>query len=758
MITPSETNTIKRLCLPFAAALAGQFIPAVQADTYPNTILADNPVAYYRLEELVGATTANDATGSYPGTYVYDLNSTYPLLGQPGITTNSISLHPYSDGGGAQYSYVASGYYPELNPQGPFSFEAWVRPTSNPGAGDYRCPIGNFGGWGTGGGNGTGWYLYQTPAPGSTFAFVMAQTGVWVSTGYSLFNWYHLVGTYDGTSARFYVNGVLIGTQAAGGFVANPVNPLGIGQRADGYGYWDGNLDEVAIYTNALSAATIQAHYEAGTNSFRAPPEPASIRQDPAAITSYAGHLAQFTVLADGTAPLSYQWRKGSTPIAGATGSVLTFTATVADDGALYRAVVTNLYGGATSAPAMLTVSTGLSIVASPTTIIRNEGSNSTAAFVVVAEGALPIGYQWYKGASSIPGATQQTLWLTGLKPEDDQSTYYAQVSNPYGSADSGPATLSVVPRSATVPITGYARIVMADGPVAYWRLDEAEDSALAVDAAGSFDGIYTAGAGTFTFGTFAGIPHETDTGVAITGGATVQIPYALELNPWGPFTAEGWFQPASLAADGNDYRTAFSSMFNVGGVGPTGWLLYQQGNNTWAWVPYGGNWASAFIVDTTQTIVANNWYHLVLTYDGDLFTMYVNGIARASAPYPGFYQNGDVPSIGSANYHYTYSGSGPSVLGWRSDNGFNPFSGNMDDVAFYNKALTAQQVQNHFQNTVKLTITQSGSDVIISWPLGTLQSAPVVTGTYTNVTGAGSPLTVPASAAQSYYRVLVSP
>ncbi len=196
--------------------------------------------------------------------------------------------------------------------------------------------------------------------------------------------------------------------------------------------------------------------------------------------------------------------------------------------------------------------------------------------------------------------------------------------------------------------------------------------------------------------------------------------------------------------------------MFNVGGVGPTGWLLYQQGNNTWAWVPYGGFWANVFLPDATETIVANQWYHIVLTYDGAIFTVYVNGVARTSGAYSGFVQNGNVPAGGAASYHYTYGGSGPTVLGWRSDVGFNPFAGTMGEVAVYNKALTLQQVQNHFQNTVRLTATRSGQDVVLSWPFGTLQSAPAVTGTYTNVPSATSPLTNAPSQTKSFYRVLV--
>ena len=159
----------------------------------------------------------------------------------------------------------------------------------------------------------------------------------------------------------------------------------------------------------------------------------------------------------------------------------------------------------------------------------------------------------------------------------------HAHIENPWSSTNSDPATLTVTARAVTVPITGYAKVVMADDPVAFWRLDEADGSTTAVDAAGSFDGTYTPGNGTLTFAAATGIPYETNQAVSVSGGAQVLIPWALELNPHGPFTAEAWFKPASLAADAQDYRTVYSSMGPGGGGGPNGWLLYQQPDNTFA-------------------------------------------------------------------------------------------------------------------------------------------------------------------------------
>jgi hypothetical protein len=72
------------------------------------------------------------------------------------------------------------------------------------------------------------------------------------------------------------------------------------------------------------------------------------------------GSMATFTVTATGTAPLSYQWQKGTTPISGATAASYTTPATtLADDTSTFQVVVSNSAGSVTSNSAMLTVAAG---------------------------------------------------------------------------------------------------------------------------------------------------------------------------------------------------------------------------------------------------------------------------------------------------------------------------------------------------------------------------------------------------------------
>jgi PKD repeat protein len=82
-----------------------------------------------------------------------------------------------------------------------------------------------------------------------------------------------------------------------------------------------------------------------------------TITTQPASVTVTTGQTASFSVVASGTAPLSYQWRKNGTNISGATSSSCTTPATVmADNGATFSVVVSNSAGSVTSNEATLTV------------------------------------------------------------------------------------------------------------------------------------------------------------------------------------------------------------------------------------------------------------------------------------------------------------------------------------------------------------------------------------------------------------------
>ena len=92
-----------------------------------------------------------------------------------------------------------------------------------------------------------------------------------------------------------------------------------------------------------------------GTGSLRAA-DPPNITQGPTKATRFEGENQTFTVVATGTAPLSYQWQKGGSNLTGQTNSSLVLLNLKLSDAGLYAAVVTNIAGAVTSAPAQLTV------------------------------------------------------------------------------------------------------------------------------------------------------------------------------------------------------------------------------------------------------------------------------------------------------------------------------------------------------------------------------------------------------------------
>ncbi|MEM3396043.1 MAG: fibronectin type III domain-containing protein [Thermoplasmata archaeon] len=74
--------------------------------------------------------------------------------------------------------------------------------------------------------------------------------------------WYHIVGTYDGLSAKLYINGSLVGIHNVTGVLKTPTGDLRFGDRDSGYMHaYPGIIDEVAIYSRALNGSEIMEHY-----------------------------------------------------------------------------------------------------------------------------------------------------------------------------------------------------------------------------------------------------------------------------------------------------------------------------------------------------------------------------------------------------------------------------------------------------------------------------------------------------------------
>ncbi len=161
----------------------------------------------------------------------------------------------------------------------------------------------------------------------------------------------------------------------------------------------------------AAIAAELRTRVD-GQNASGAP----NITVHPTAQVTLAGGAATFSVTAAGTAPLSYQWMKGDTEIAGATNATLALATVQATDAASYSVVVTNAAGSVASNAATLTVNPAATsngaywnfdhataaalapgVTASPLTQHNNNGTTATLTSVSISSG--------YAGASGANNA-----------------------------------------------------------------------------------------------------------------------------------------------------------------------------------------------------------------------------------------------------------------------------------------------------------------------------------------------------------------
>ena len=319
------------------------------ASAYVNSVLADNPVAYWRLDETNG-TVLNDYFGVYNGQYNGGI-----ILGQPGYSIYDTDPSVAFDG---TSGYAQVPYSPDLNsPNSIICAELWVYPTG--GVGNYRSPLSN-----RDTANGPQGYMF--------YADFQNHWGFWIGGGPAswqgatgptvlLNQWTHLVGTFDGTNQVLYVNGQPVASQQA---VSSPNTeaPLNIGagvnEAASPQFWWPGKIDEVALYTNVLTAAQVLNHYLLGafgsTNA-----SPPIIVQEPQPVKLYSGRTASFSVQANSPLPMSYQWKSNNVAIPGATTNTLTVSNIQSSfSGTLYSVTITNLAGATNSATAALTVVT----------------------------------------------------------------------------------------------------------------------------------------------------------------------------------------------------------------------------------------------------------------------------------------------------------------------------------------------------------------------------------------------------------------
>jgi hypothetical protein len=111
---------------------------------------------------------------------------------------------------------------------------------------------------------GTYWMVGQTIANQQNFLRFRLRTGTVTTTltamsgNLPINTWYHVAATYDGSTMRLYLNGSEVGSIRKSGSLARGIGvPLHVGRSPDGSSYMRGAIDDVRIYSSALTRSEI---------------------------------------------------------------------------------------------------------------------------------------------------------------------------------------------------------------------------------------------------------------------------------------------------------------------------------------------------------------------------------------------------------------------------------------------------------------------------------------------------------------------
>lgn len=221
---------------------------------YSNEVLIDEPITYYRLEETSGTTAADSSGNDLHGTYVNG-----PTLGETGL----LEVPP---GGAVGQSveflsptetYLSMPIDASMDLTGDLTIEFLIQTTSTDfdvimGGYDFQSPHNGYGA-------SIGYLL-----PGLIYYHV---DDVWHSSTATINDGlkHHVVITATDTSIVFTVDGVEAGVINTNGRPASYSGQRNWAASSQPGSFFDGWLDELAVYGQALSEERIAIHYAAAT-------------------------------------------------------------------------------------------------------------------------------------------------------------------------------------------------------------------------------------------------------------------------------------------------------------------------------------------------------------------------------------------------------------------------------------------------------------------------------------------------------------
>jgi RHS repeat-associated protein len=679
--------------------------------SYQQAVLIDGPTAYWRLGESTGATAA-DSAGTSPGAVVGGVTN-----GQGGaLAGDSDFSYKFNGSTGRISASLAS-----VPAASPYTLEAWVRQSSQTGSQTVLS-------FAQGANVSMLWLNSGAPAfrVGTPSTFVETASTSPLSPG-----WHYLAGQYDGSTARLYIDGQMMGTPA-GAASGSSGATIWISSQSGSANFFAGNIDEVALYRFALAATRIQAHFTAGRLGVGV------------SVSGYSANVAYDT-------PIGY-WRLGESAGVGA------YDLSGGGNNGTYSGGASLGQAGALavdpSTAAYFDGSSGTVAISLPS-IDTTSGHQITVEFWMYwnanAAAQMPFGFNSYNlfmnspnvgsfgfntgcsdayGVSQVPantwlhiaavftngGVTSNQIWIDGVQqtlsqligtPCSRTVTVAANISGwsgagtfkfygniqdvaVYNGALSSARIGAHYAAGRAAPLSGdpYTAAVISDKPTGYWRLGDASGST-AVDVSGSANsGTYMGAVAMQQPGGLANdVGHATrfDGSTAYVTTPPENIPNAI--------TVEAW---------------VYTSTYNQSGFIVTknpvnaNWELFVQGGTIYWRSGGSGCGYTNYTTMSTPAPSAFAWHHIVAVQSGTAAQIFIDGLQVASSTSMIQIGNGTTSPVNNIDIG-RYATSGSCAASYF-------FNGLIDDVAVYSTALGATRILAHYQASRLAPIPATGT------------------------------------------------
>jgi len=259
---------------------------------------------------------------------------------------------------------------------------------------------------------------------------------------------------------------------------------------------------------------------------------------------------------------------------------------------------------------------------------------------------------------------------------------------------------------------------------VAFWPLDESMGPTATDRSSHAFNGTYLTGLGASNYdavqqsaaaagNVILGLPgivpgdalFDARNPCPAFDGGIVSVPFAQLINNTPPFTIEAWVLPGWTDADVQTQPALRGVVVSNDTSIPAGFGLFATPQNVWSFSVAFGSMVMEVKppADADHTILLDGTtvYHLVVTYDGTVCTIFANTQAKGVFEYA----TGSTTDPDPTKKYVPLPASTPLFIGagnpkaGTSPPPLFPFTGRIEDVAIYGTVLDKTAIQSHFTN-----------------------------------------------------------